>query len=106
MTWLTARELAGAPGMPRCEKRTREKLERLGIPKRPRAGRVGGGLEYDTSPLPAETRAAIAARAVAKAAGTALAQVDPAPLVSFAPPEKPLPPPWPQCQSPPGARPA
>lgn len=91
MTWLTARELAGAPGMPRCEKRTREKLERLGIPKRPRAGRVGGGLEYDTSPLPAETRAAIAARAVAKAAGTALAQVDPAPLVSFAPPEKPLP---------------
>ena len=92
MTWLTAREIAGLPGMPSTEFRTRERLGRLGIDNRPRAGREGGGgLEYDTSALPAETRAAIAARTVAKAACTALAQVDTAPVVSFAPPEKPLP---------------
>ena len=92
MTWLSAREIAGLPGMPSTEFRTRERLGRLGIDNRPRAGREGGGgLEYDTSALPAETRAAIAARTVAKAACTALAQVDTAPVVSFAPPEKPLP---------------
>ncbi len=92
MIWLTAREIAGLPGMPSTEFRTREKLERLVVPNRPRAGREGGGgLEYDSSALPPETRAAIAARTVAKAASTALAQVDPAPVVSFAPPEKPLP---------------
>lgn len=92
MKWLSAREIAGLPGMPSTEFRTRERLGRLGIDNRPRAGREGGGgLEYDTSALPAETRAAIAARTVAKAACTALAQVDTAPVVSFAPPEKPLP---------------
>ncbi|PTT22678.1 integrase, partial [Acidovorax sp. HMWF029] len=91
MTWLTAREIAGLPGMPSTEFRTREKLEKLGIPSQPRAGRVGGGLEYDTTALSAATRAAIAVRTVAKAATTALAQVDPAPVVSFAPPEKPSP---------------
>lgn len=92
MTWLSAREIAGLPGMPSTEFRTRERLGRLGIDNRPRAGREGGGgLEYDTSALPAETRAAIAARTIAKAASTALAQVDTAPVVSFAPPEKPLP---------------
>lgn len=90
MTWLTARELAGLSGMPGTERRTREKLERLGTPSRARA-KVGGGLEYDTSALPAETRAAVATRAVAQASTTALAQVDPAPVVAFAPPEKPLP---------------
>ena len=92
MTWLTAREIAGLPGMPSTEYRTRERLSRMAIESRPRAGREGGGgLEYDTTALPAETRAAIAACTVAKAASTALAQVDPAPVVSFAPPEKPLP---------------
>lgn len=92
MTWLTAREIAGLPGMPGTERRTRERLTRLGITRRPRAGRQGGGgMEYDTSALPAETRVAIATRTVTKAAATALAKVDPAPVVSFAPPEKPLP---------------
>ena len=92
MTWLTARELAGMPGMPGTERRTKERLARLAIHNRPRAGREGGGgLEYDTTALPAETRAAITARTVTQAAATALAQVDPAPVVAFAPPEKPLP---------------
>lgn len=91
MTWLSARELVGLPGFQMTGRATLDKLKRLGIPNRPRAGREGGGgLEYDTSALPAETRAALAARAVTKAASTALAQVDPAPVVSFAPPEKPL----------------
>ncbi len=92
MTWLTARELAGMPGMPGTERRTREKLERLGTSSRPRPGREGGGgLEYDTTTLPAETRAAIAARTVAQATTTALAQVEAAPVQSFAPPESPQP---------------
>ncbi|WP_306553412.1 Mu transposase C-terminal domain-containing protein [Acidovorax sp.] len=92
MTWLSAREIAGLPGMPGTERRTRERLTRLCITSRPRAGREGGGgLEYDTSALPAEVRAAIAARTVARAAGRALAQVDSAPVASFAPPDKPLP---------------
>ena len=91
MTWLTARELAGLPGMPLCEKRAREKLERLATASRPRTGRVGGGLEYDTSALPEETRAALAARQITKAGSTALTLVEPAPVRSFAPPEQPLP---------------
>lgn len=92
MSWLTARELAGLPGMPASERRTRDKLAALGLCGRIRAGREGGGgLEYDTSALPAETRAAIAARTVAQATSTAMALVEPAPVVSFAPPEKPLP---------------
>lgn len=92
MTWLTARELAGLPGMPSAEYRTREKLKRLGTSSRARAGREGGGgLEYDCSTLPAETRAAITARSIAEAGALALVQVEPAPVRSFAPPEKPLP---------------
>lgn len=91
MTWLTAREIAGLPSMPSTEFRTRGKLDKMGVPTQPRAGRVGGGLEYDTSALPAETRAAIAARTITQAASTALAQVDTAPVVSFAPPAKPMP---------------
>ncbi|WP_423458015.1 Mu transposase C-terminal domain-containing protein [Ottowia sp. VDI28] len=90
MTWLTARELAGLPGLPGSERRTREKLDRLGIPSRARS-KFGGGLEYDTSALPTEARAVVTARAVAQATTTALAQVDAAPVESFAPPEKPLP---------------
>ncbi|CAN7563425.1 Mu transposase C-terminal domain-containing protein [Acidovorax sp. LjRoot117] len=103
MTWLTAREIAGLPGMPGTERRARERLTRLCISSRPRTGREGGGgQEYDTTALPAETRAAIAARTVSKAASTALAQVDAAPVVSFAPPEKPLP--APRAPSPEPAR--
>lgn len=96
MTWLTARELAGLPGMPTAEFRAREKLQRLGVPCRPRQGREGGGgMEYDCSALPAETRAAIAARQIVKAGTTALALVEPAPVRSFVPP---VPAPLPQPQ--------
>jgi len=74
--WLTARELAGLPGMPSTEFRTREKLTKLGLQARPRAGR-GGGLEYDCSRLPAETRTALMIDQVATATAqiAALAEV-------------------------------
>lgn len=91
MTWLTARELAGLPGMPASERRARDKLTALAVPSRPRTGRVGGGLEYDCSALPVETRAAITARAISEAGALALVQVEPAPVRSFAPPAKPQP---------------
>lgn len=83
MKWLTANELAGLPGMPNCSKRTREKLTRMGIPSRPRAGRVGGGLEYDGSALPEETRAAIAAKQISTAGSVALAAIDVPAVPSF-----------------------
>ncbi|UCU92672.1 Mu transposase C-terminal domain-containing protein [Hydrogenophaga taeniospiralis] len=91
-TWLTARELAGLPGMPTAEFRTREKLQRLGIPGRPRLGREGGGgTEYDCSALPEETRAAIAARQITQAGSTVLALVESVPVRSFVPPTLPDP---------------
>jgi putative transposase len=70
-TWLTARDLAGLPGMPTSEMRTRVKLNKQGVPSRPRAGR-GGGQEYDCSVLPAETRTALMINQVATA-GAAIA---------------------------------
>lgn len=73
MTWLTARELAGLPGLPSSAFRCRARLESLGIPHRPRAGRCGGGgLEYDTAALPAETRAALQAREIVDSGERAL----------------------------------
>ena len=58
MTWLTAQEIAGLPGMPTSERRTRDKLAALAVESRPRAGRMGGGgLEYNPAGLPEETRA-------------------------------------------------
>lgn len=92
MTWLTARELAGMPGMPISERRTRDKLAALGATSRPRSGREGGGgLEYDCSALPEETRAAIAARQITQAGRAALTLVEPAPVRSFLPPGMPQP---------------
>jgi len=88
--WLNPAQLAGLPGLPTSQKCIREWLHKHAIPSRPRQAK-GGGLEYDCAALPAKTRAAIAARTIARASTTALAQVDPAPVVSFAPPEKPLP---------------
>lgn len=66
--WLTARELAGLPGMPTTERRARERLLKLGVPSRGRAGR-GGGQEYDCSRLPAETRRALMIDRVTQAGG-------------------------------------
>lgn len=86
MTWLTAREIAGLPGMPTSERRTRDRLTSLGIANRTRSGRSGGGgLEYDCSALPEETRAAIAAQQITTAGSTALAVVDTPPVRSFLP---------------------
>lgn len=58
MNWLTASELAGLPGMPSSEFRTRARLVELGVPSRLRSAR-GGGREYDCTALPAETRQAV-----------------------------------------------
>lgn len=67
MTWFTAKQLAGLPGMPATEFRTREKLTRLAVPSRPRTGR-GGGVEFDSAALPSETRKALMLEQVAQAA--------------------------------------
>lgn len=73
MMWKTARELAGLPGMPSSERRTRDKLTLLGLSSRPRAGREGGGgMEYDCTALPTETRTALAHEQIATAGTTAL----------------------------------
>lgn len=62
--WFTASELAGLPGMPVSEFRTRARLDKMGVPSRLRAGRAGGGgREFDSAFLPAETRAALVLRA-------------------------------------------
>eukprot|EP00456_Euglypha_rotunda_P029177 TRINITY_DN228_c0_g1_i10.p1 TRINITY_DN228_c0_g1~~TRINITY_DN228_c0_g1_i10.p1 ORF type:complete len:732 (-),score=136.37 TRINITY_DN228_c0_g1_i10:887-3082(-) len=67
-SWFTARELAGLPGMPSSERRTRDRLARLGVVSRQRAGREGGGgCEYDGSALPAETRKALLIDRIVKA---------------------------------------
>ena len=65
--WLSARELAGLPGLPGSERRCRDKLAQWQVPARPRAGRVGGGLEYDVAALPLQAREALAARQLAQA---------------------------------------
>lgn len=99
MNWLTARELAGLPGMTVSERGTRDRLIRLGVTSRKRAA-SGGGLEYNCSALPAETRQALAFTKVAQAGATALALAEPAPVQSFAPPEKPFPLPAPVLPAP------
>ncbi|MFT4243539.1 MAG: Mu transposase C-terminal domain-containing protein [Acidovorax sp.] len=88
--WLNPAQLAGLGGLPTSQQRIRKWLHKHAIPSRPRQAK-GGGLEYDCAALPAKLRAALAARHIATAGSTALAQIDPAPVVSFAPPEKPLP---------------
>ena len=67
--WLTAAELAGLQGLPSSERRTREWLDRIGVPSRQRPGRLGGGgREFDTAALPPETRKALLARRLKEAA--------------------------------------
>ena len=67
---MTAAELAGLPGLPSSERRAREWLDRIKVPARPRAGRVGGGREFDTSVLPEATRKAVLAIQVQRAASS------------------------------------
>lgn len=91
MTWLTAREIAGLPCFVMSERATRDKLTRLSIPHRLRPGRLGGGgMEYDCSALPEETRAAITARTIQAAGSKALEVVDTPPVRSFLPPASPV----------------
>ncbi len=59
--WYCAAELAGLPGLPGTERRTRSKANAEGWRSRPRPGR-GGGREYAFTSLPAPTQAAIALR--------------------------------------------
>ena len=73
--WLTPKHLAGLPGLPASEKGARDWLQRHRIPSRPRQA-SGGGMEYDCAALPAKARAAVAARTIARATTTALAQVN------------------------------
>lgn len=61
MTYATAAELAGLPGLPGSERRVREAVTRLGIKARPRQGK-GGGLEYLVDDLPEQARKAFARR--------------------------------------------
>lgn len=85
--WLTARELAGLPGMPGTEFRTRDKLQKLGVPSRLREGRVGGGgREYCAAHLPAETRAALLLPAAVPA--KVPSPLPPAPVATARPPSK------------------
>lgn len=84
-SWLTARELAGLPGMPSTEFRTRAKLQKLGVSSRARAGR-GGGQEFDCTQLPEETRVALMITRVQRAAPAIAAHAElPAPAVTQLP---------------------
>lgn len=74
-TWLSARELSGLPGFEMSERATLDKLKRLQVPQRPRAGR-GGGREFDCAALPAETRQALMLHQVATAAPVVAAQAE------------------------------
>lgn len=84
--WLTARELAGMPGMLASERRTRDKLLALGVPNRNRAGR-GGGREFDCSALPEETRLALMHSTVAQAGAMLVATAEAHAPTSFAAPD-------------------
>ncbi len=90
MTWLTARELAGLPGCPALNFAPAKSSPAW----RFRAARVPAAQVVVASnttrhPLPAETRAALAARVISTSGSKALALVEQAPVVSFAPPAPP-----------------
>lgn len=56
--WFTAAELAGLPGLPGTDRRTRAMADRQGWAGRKRQAR-GGGQEYHLSSLPAETQSVL-----------------------------------------------
>lgn len=79
-TWLSAAELAGLPGLPGSERRTRDWLARQGVPSRPREGRHGGGgLEYDCAALPTAARQALMLECIQQAPAVPVAVPAPAP---------------------------
>lgn len=85
--WLTAAALAGLPGLPASERRTRDWLARIGVPQRQAGGqRGGGGVEWDCGHLPEQTRAALMLRQV-----QAVASAQPATTPQLAPDRKPSP---------------
>lgn len=88
--WLTAKELAGLPGMLDSERRTRDRLLQLAIPNRPRAGR-GGGREFEASALPFETRQALMLTQVVQAGHAIAANAESTAPEGFAPPTLPIP---------------
>lgn len=59
--WMTAKELAGLPGVPGTDRGLRDMADREQWQWRKRKGR-GGGREYHLTSLPPETRAALLAR--------------------------------------------
>lgn len=70
--WLTAAALAGLPGLPASERRTRDWLARTRVPQRQATGKHGGGgVEWDCSALPEATRAALMLRQIEAAAPAA-----------------------------------
>lgn len=87
-TWLTARELSGLAGFEMSERATLDKLKRLQVPHRSRAGR-GGGREFDCSALPPETRQALMIDKIANATPPALVESQASPELK-APPPVPL----------------
>lgn len=86
--WFTAAELAGLPGLPGSEFRTRAKLDKLGVPSRLRAGtKGGGGREYDAAHLPAETRAALLLQHLTPALPAPVQPAPAAPVVAVVAPQ-------------------
>ncbi|TXI20189.1 MAG: integrase [Roseateles sp.] len=81
--WRTAAELAGLPGLPTSERRTRDWLVRIGVPSRQRAG-AGGGREFDVEHLPDEARRALMTQQVAQATLPGL--LEQPPVETFNPP--------------------
>ncbi|WP_293266775.1 Mu transposase C-terminal domain-containing protein [Neptunomonas sp.] len=60
--WLTAKELAGLPGLPSTERRVRSMADNLGWESQKRA--FGKGFEYHISNLPADARKALEVQAI------------------------------------------
>jgi transposase InsO family protein len=63
MTWLTATQLAGLPGLPGTPRNILKRAETAGWASRTKQGRGGASFEYLSTDLPPETQQALAAQA-------------------------------------------
>lgn len=63
MSWLTAPQLAGLPGLPGTARNVLKRAQIAGWSARPREGQGRTGFEYLSTDLPAETQQALAAQA-------------------------------------------